>query len=792
MGLKTKDMFIRLNPVVVSTLSILTPVAIVILSLFVSFSGAFAAATQLPKTGQTASYAEGDDGYWQAGAAGPKTRFSVNGDCMTDNLTGLMWTKDANRPNKTDKWQDALDFANNLSLCGYTDWRLPNINELESLVDVSKYNIYELDCLADASKCTPSIPTGHPFVNVQPDGYWSSTTHAKFTDSAWYIYMFNGGLYKGSKWGYFYVWPVRGGQTGPVAGSAVAKTGQTKCYDSSGTEIACAGTGQDGDIQAGVTWPSPRFTVGTASGADCVSDALTGLMWTKNVNLPNGYQTWQQALDYANNLNLCGYTDWRLPNRKELFSLFDYSKYSPSLPAGHPFTKINTLFNEQLFHWSSTTYAHGMGLAWFAFVKSDYELVNNTWTLVNYGYENSDLVKSDSSYVWPVRGGLVGPLSNADIVVSPSTKDFGKVNIGDTSPAQTFTISNPGVLDLAVSSINVTGGDSSMFSVAAANCASLAPTVTPGANCTITVTFAPTSAGAKATTLRIMSNDPDTADLDIALSGTGFTQYTLTVIPSGSGSGSVSGPNGLDCIWSGNSSSGTCEISLDVAAAITLSAGADIGSSFTGWKNGSGSASSCSDTGSCLFDISSNSSVAAVFSKNEACGCLLSPQSKAFKASGGSGKISVKTTDACSWTAESDSDWLTVSGADNKKVRYSVSANSSTSPRSGTIAIGNQIFTVIQDGVPCKYSISPANWQFTAIGGLGGFTVSTSDGCGWTTAVAGAAGSWLTVNSGSGSGSGPVDYTAAANNTSNARTGKINILGSDGKVKKTFTVKQSI
>jgi len=68
-----------------------------------------------------------------------------------------------------------------------------------------------------------------------------------------------------------------------LAGTAqLPQTGQTTCYDSSGTVISCTGTGQDGEIQAGVAWPDPRFTV----SGDCVSDNLTGLMWAKNGDLP--------------------------------------------------------------------------------------------------------------------------------------------------------------------------------------------------------------------------------------------------------------------------------------------------------------------------------------------------------------------------------------------------------------------------------------------------------------------------------------------------------------------------
>src|SRR4030067_533587 len=103
-----------------------------------------------------------------------------------------------------------------------------------------------------------------------------------------------------------------------IAGTVdLPKTGQTTCYDTAGAVIPCAGTGQDGDIQAGVDWPSPRFTVST--DGYCVTDNLTGLMWVRSPDSVT--RTWQQALDYANGLSLCGYTDWRLPNVNELESM---------------------------------------------------------------------------------------------------------------------------------------------------------------------------------------------------------------------------------------------------------------------------------------------------------------------------------------------------------------------------------------------------------------------------------------------------------------------------------------
>ncbi|MBF0592917.1 MAG: DUF1566 domain-containing protein, partial [Nitrospirae bacterium] len=106
---------------------------------------AHAATVSLPQTGQTTSYAAGDDGALQKGVAWPNPRFTVNSDqTVNDNLTGLVWTKDAGTPTVGScaggkmTWQAALDYVsclNTANYLGYNDWRMPNVNELESLVN---------------------------------------------------------------------------------------------------------------------------------------------------------------------------------------------------------------------------------------------------------------------------------------------------------------------------------------------------------------------------------------------------------------------------------------------------------------------------------------------------------------------------------------------------------------------------------------------------------------------------------------------------------------------------------
>jgi alpha-tubulin suppressor-like RCC1 family protein len=95
-----------------------------------------------------------------------------------------------------------------------------------------------------------------------------------------------------------------------------------------------------------------------------------------------------------------------------------------------------------------------------------------------------------------------------------------------------------------------------------------------------------------------------------ALTGT----HKLTVSPSGTGSGTVTG-NGIDCTWNGNSSSGTCSVTLAANTVVSLNAAPGSGSTFAGWTGGSGSAAGCSGTGNCAFSITASSWVGAPFTR---------------------------------------------------------------------------------------------------------------------------------------------------------------------------------
>ncbi len=169
----------------------------------------------------------------------------------------------------------------------------------------------------------------------------------------------------------------------------VPQTGQTTCYDTAGTVVTCAGTGQDGENKAGVHWPQYRFT-DNFNGT--VTDNLTGLIWLKNANC-FGPKVWTEAITAANSLanGACGLShgssvwQWRLPTIKELESLVDLANSNPALPIGHPFTAVHASY-----YWSSSSIANDTYNAWYVSMNGGF--VGN----LNKFYGN---------YVWPVRSG---------------------------------------------------------------------------------------------------------------------------------------------------------------------------------------------------------------------------------------------------------------------------------------------------------------------------------------------------------------------------------------------------
>jgi len=283
----------------------------------------------------------GQDAEFRAGIPWPAPRFEAREEIVLDRLTGLTWTRHANLAEYPMTWREAFDFIAGLNrekTFGFADWRLPNRRELRSLVSHQTRR--------------PALPEEHPFVNVFPGWYWTSTTAAISPAHAWYVHLDGARMFYGGKDQSFLVWPVRGAGNG-----VLPATGQIRCYGDTGDIIPCAGTGQDGESRLGRVWPVPRFE---AQG-DAVADRLTGLCWKRRADLAHAPVSWPEALAAVAELNrgvAVKNERWRLPNIVELESLVDGDAHSPALPSGHPFNDVRDVY------WSSTTSLYEPDWAW--------------------------------------------------------------------------------------------------------------------------------------------------------------------------------------------------------------------------------------------------------------------------------------------------------------------------------------------------------------------------------------------------------------------------------------------
>lgn len=111
---------------------------------------------------------------------------------VTDTKTGLMWQKTDDGQTRT--WPEALAYCESCTLAGYTDWRLPNIRELESIVDWQEYN-----------------PAIDPVFDCRSSFYWSGSTYVDRPGYAWFVSFFNGLVGHYAKDTHYYVRCVRAG-----------------------------------------------------------------------------------------------------------------------------------------------------------------------------------------------------------------------------------------------------------------------------------------------------------------------------------------------------------------------------------------------------------------------------------------------------------------------------------------------------------------------------------------------------------------------------------------------------
>ena len=256
-----------------------------------------------PDTGQTKCYDNSDEIICpQPGESfyGQDANYNINPPSYTDNgdgtvmdnVTSLIWQKEDDDTLRN--WDDAISYCDDLTLAGYSDWRLPSKKELISIVDYGTYR--------------PSIDTTY-FPDAE-ERYWSSTTYVHDSSEAWEVALNYGGAFHYGKSYNYYARCVRGQEL--------------------------------------------SFGNFTDNGDGSVTDNNTGLIWQQG---EDGQKTWEDAIAYCEDLSLAGHTDWRLPNIKELESITDDTLYNPAIDTNFFPDAIASHYYSSTTFASSSSYA---------------------------------------------------------------------------------------------------------------------------------------------------------------------------------------------------------------------------------------------------------------------------------------------------------------------------------------------------------------------------------------------------------------------------------------------------
>lgn len=310
---------------------------------------------KLPDTDQTKSYTNtfGEDNDYQIN----KPAYSKVGNfCVFDSVTGLMWqAKDGGEMT----FEMAKLFCDTSTLGGYADWRMPTSLELYSLVNLQNNN--------------PALNKNY-FTSIA-EYWWSSQTQSNDTNRIWVVNS--------------------GGGIGNHLKSETISAGGTKKFHVFAVRQ--------------VLEPTVLVKRFVSQNSVVFLDSVTSLIWQIQSNYPK--MDWENALGYAENLSSGGYTDWRLPNIKELQSLSDYTLIGPAFP-----TAIANLGIKN--YWSGTSLGNQQTKAWYW---------NTQYGITTYAN------KTDSNYVICVRGGL-GSQSKVNTVVNENYRIypnpfFDKINI---------------------------------------------------------------------------------------------------------------------------------------------------------------------------------------------------------------------------------------------------------------------------------------------------------------------------------------------------------------------------
>lgn len=333
--------------------------------------------------GQVISTSEGDSLYGQdADYASAEFSFTLNGDgTTTDNNTGLTWETIPLSGHLA--YSEAIEYANNLELGGYDDWRLPTNKELFNISDFSTgwpfldryYFEFPDDNTADTvdqSVGGAGGPQGDSSTETQEipgadKAAGSSLLGAEAEDSemmppppAESTEEDSVSKSEGQFWTDYY----NAGTTHGGAASAFGvnqATGHIKAYPAEtpgdmGKYVRAVRGDENASINDFVD-----------NGDGTITDEATDLMWMQ-ADSSMGME-WEDALVYAENFSYGGYDDWRLPDVKELQSIVDYSGVYPAIDHNY-FTTTALEENEFYYFWTNTsayfsTELPEYGYAWY-------------------------------------------------------------------------------------------------------------------------------------------------------------------------------------------------------------------------------------------------------------------------------------------------------------------------------------------------------------------------------------------------------------------------------------------
>lgn len=264
-----------------------------------------------------------------------------NGDgTITDLNSGLMWSKAVDKMKTT--LIEAKKIAGRMTLGGYSDWRVPTIKELYSLIDFRGYTGFGRGGLRDG------IPSNAvPFINTDYFDFEYGDVNAgeRFIDAQW----LSSTKYVSTT--------MDGAETlfgvnfadGRIKGYGYKKSGRVRKKFYARYVRGAKGYGDSQFID---------------NGDGTITDRATGLMWMQKDS--GKAMNWQEAIMYAENLVYAGYDDWRLPNAKELQYIVDYSR-SPDTTGSaaiDPIFQTTSIINEAgesdyPYFWTSTTHLDG-------------------------------------------------------------------------------------------------------------------------------------------------------------------------------------------------------------------------------------------------------------------------------------------------------------------------------------------------------------------------------------------------------------------------------------------------